>query len=51
VLNDESLYNDRRFILRDIEQKRPSILAGLFEYTEEQLNILAQDIRDDLEGK
>jgi hypothetical protein len=49
VMNDECLYNQRRSILRAYDKNTPSILSDLFEYTENQLNILAQDIRDDLE--
>lgn len=50
VMKDEGLYNMRRSILRACDQSRPSILSDLFEYTEEQLQILVQDIREDLEG-
>lgn len=50
VMNDEGLYKMRRSILRDCEANRPSILADLFEYTEEQLQVLEQDIKDDLNG-
>jgi hypothetical protein len=48
VMNDEGLYKMRRQILRDCEANRPSILADYFEYTEEQLEVLEQDIREDL---
>lgn len=48
VMNDENLYTQRRQILQDCEMNRPSILAELFEYTEDQLKVLEQDIREDL---
>lgn len=50
VMNDEGLYQMRRSILQDCKAGRPSILAELFEYTDEQLEVLEQDLKDDLEG-
>lgn len=49
VMNDEGLYSQRRSILRDIQANRPSILVEIFEYTEDQLNELEQDLIADLE--
>lgn len=51
VFNDEGLYRMRRKILLDCELNRPSILAEYFEYTEEQLEVLEQDLREDLESE
>lgn len=45
VLNDEVLYNMRRQILRD---GKLSVLSDIFKYTDEQLDVLLQDIKDDL---
>lgn len=48
VMNDECLYKMRRSILRDCENSHPSILSEFFEYTEEQLHVLIEDLKEDL---
>ena len=48
VFNDESCYLMRRQILRHYEQNKPSILNDWFEFTDDQLETLIQDIKDDL---
>ena len=51
VMNDEYFYKIRRSILRDCESSHLSILSEYFEYTEEQLLILIEDLKEDLLNK
>lgn len=48
VMNDEVLYKMRKQILRD---GKISVLSDIFKYTDEQFDVLLQDIKDDLEGE
>lgn len=46
VMNDECLYRMRRTFLKD-----QSFLTEYFDFTDEQLEVLIQDIKDDLESE